>query len=362
MFSLYDRHIARRLVIEYVVLVAALIVCFVILHYVEFVDDFMDRGATTRNVFLVYYPNYIPEIVRLISPLALFLASIHLTGRLAQKMELAALQTSGVRLTRLMRPFVALSVIVTAFMFWFGGWVVPDANRIRIAFEVEYTKEAPTINENNRIHRQTGPGSVLSVGFFRRESREARNVTMERFDGSNRLIERIDADRMVWNDSLSVWRVYSSVQRSFAPDGRETRITRAPFDTVLTVLPRDISRTDGDVDAMTVTEASNYIDALRRAGADNLGMPLVVFFGKFTYPFANLIVVLLGVPLAAVRRRGGQGVILGLGLFLAFSYLVFQKVLEPFGYTGQLPPLVAATLPHVVFLGVALMTLIRARR
>jgi lipopolysaccharide export system permease protein len=361
-FRLYDRHVARRFGTEYLMLVGALIVFFVVLHYVEFVDDFMDRGATAREVFTVYYPNYVPEIVRLISPLALFLACIHLTGRLAQRMEIAALQTSGVPLARLMVPYLAIAVVVTGFMFWFNGWVVPETNRVRIAFEMEYTKDAPELTEYNKIHRQTGPGSVLSVGFFDRTDQTARTVTMERFDGTDRLVERIDAARMRWIDSLSVWRVYAPIQRSFSPDGSETLVQRTPFDTVLTLLPRDMARTDGDVDAMTITEASHYIESLERAGADNLGLPLVTYYGKFAYPFANVILVLLGVPLAAVRRRGGQGLVLGLGLLLAFVYLALQKLLEPFGFSGLLPPLLAAVAPHVVFLGVAVVALLRARR
>jgi len=240
--------------------------------------------------------------------------------------------------------------------------VVPESNRFRIQFETDYTRETQERTEYNNIHRQTGPGSVLSVGHFNRESQEAANVVMQRFDGPGHMSERIDASRMRWIDSLSTWRVLSPVQRTFSSDGVETLSRRAPFDTVLTLLPRDMARTDGDVESMTVTEASHYITALRRAGADNLGYPLVIYFGKFAYPFANLVLVLLGVPFAGVRRRGGQGLTLGAALFVAFVYLTLWKLLEPFGFSGQVPPLLTAVLPHAIFLGIALITLVRAKR
>ena len=113
---------------------------------------------------------------------------------------------------------------------------------------------------------------------------------------------------------------------------------------------------------MTIPVAAAYVDQLRRSGAGNLGRTLVEYYSKFSYPFANLILVLIGVPLAAVRRRGGQAVRVGLGLLTAFAYLAVQKLTEPFGFSGELDPVLAAWLPHVLFLGLALLLLWRARK
>jgi lipopolysaccharide export system permease protein len=134
------------------------------------------------------------------------------------------------------------------------------------------------------------------------------------------------------------------------------------LDTVLTLQPRDIARTDGDVESMTITEARQYLDVLERSGADNTGLPRVIYQTKFSYPFANLILVLLGVPLAAVRRRGGQATVMGLGLFVAFAYLAAMKLLEPFGYQGIISPVLTAWLPHLAFLALAVYILLQARK
>ncbi|MEO0742002.1 MAG: YjgP/YjgQ family permease, partial [Bacteroidota bacterium] len=59
----FDRHIILRFSIASVFLIALLIVFFVVLDYVEYIDDFIDRGAPQKQVFGTYYLNYIPEIV-----------------------------------------------------------------------------------------------------------------------------------------------------------------------------------------------------------------------------------------------------------------------------------------------------------
>ena len=357
----FDWHIIRRLTTGYLFLVAALIVFFILLHYLEYVDDFLDRGATMQDIFLVYYPSYVPDIVRLISPLALFLACVYLTGKLAQELQLAALQTSGVSLFRLMRPYLAVALVVTGFMFWFNGWVVPVTNRTVLDFEMKHLKDAPRQIDVSNVHRQNRPGHLLSVGFFDRRDSSAQRISLQRFADDQRLVERIDAPRMEWIDSTDSWRLRDVVVRHFDPLTVPRRERLDSLDTQLSVFPRDLARTERDVDSMTIPAAASYVEALRRSGAGGLGRTLVGYYSKFAYPFANLILIGLGVPLAAVRRRGGQAVQIGLGLLTAFAYLAAQKLAEPFGYAGDLTPLLAAWLPHVAFAGLALMMLVLSR-
>lgn len=358
----YDLHIIRRLFTGTFVLLGVLIVFFIVLHYVEYIDDFMDRSAKMSEIFTVYYLNFIPEIVKLTSPLAVFLASIYLMGRLAQSLQIVALQSSGVSLYRLTLPFAVYAVIVTGFMFWFNGWVVPITNRTVLEFDQKHLKDAPRPLDVTNVHRQNSPHSLVTVGYFDRRDGIAHRVSLHHFADDQRLLERVDAQRMEWIDSLGVWRLHQTVVRTFDGALPERRRAYATLDTTLQVFPRDLARTERDVESMTIPTAAEYVDALRRSGAGSLGRTLVGYYGKYAYPFANLILLLIGVPLAAVRRRGGQAVQIGLGLLTAFAYLAAQKLTEPFGYSGALHPLVTAWLPHLAFLGVALVMLMRARK
>ena len=144
--------------------------------------------------------------------------------------------------------------------------------------------------------------------------------------------------------------------------GRERYQTFAELDTVLTVLPRDLAQSERDADRLTIPEARDFVRSLERAGVTERGRPLVSYYSRFAYPFANLILVLLAVPLAAVRRRGGQAAQLALGLGVAFVYLALQKTIEPLGYVQTIEPAVAAWLPHVAFAGIAVWLLRRAHR
>ncbi|MFP4229378.1 MAG: LptF/LptG family permease, partial [Salinivenus sp.] len=291
----FDRHIIARLLKGFVFFIGALIVFFVVLHWVEYSDDFLDGGATIREVFTVFYPSYVPEIVRLTSPLALFLSCIYLTGTLAQELQLSSLQTSGVSLYRLLRPYAVVGLLVTVFMFGFNGWVVPRTNEVVVEYENEYLERgaaSPTVDE---IHRQNSPESILSVGYYDRDRKQARTVSLQTFDGPSRLAQRLDADRMEWIDSLDTWRMEDITIRRFTEDG-STEQTIASLDTTLQILPKDLARSQNDVAAMTIPTARDHLLALQRAGVGNLGRALVAYYNKFAYPFANLILVLIGMP------------------------------------------------------------------
>ena len=357
----FERHVIQRLLKGFVFFIASLIVFFIVLHWVEYSDDFLDGGATVWEVFTVFYPSYIPEIIRLTSPLALFLACIYITGTLAQELQLIALQTSGVSLYRLMRPYVLVGSLITIAMFGFNGWVVPRTNEVVVRYENEYLPHGKKTVNVSELHRQNTPNTILSVGYYDRTRKRAHDVSLQQFADTSQLVARLDAERMEWIDSLSTWRLRDVIQRTFARDTMaETQHTT--LDTTLQVYPRDLARSQNDVAAMTLPVARNYLAALRRAGVANLERPLVAYYNKFAYPFANLILVLIGVPLAAVRRRGGQAVRFAIGLFTAFVYLSLQKLTEPFGYAGTLPPSLTAWLPHLTFALVALFILWRTRK
>ena len=370
--SRFNLHVAGRLLGSFLFFIGALIVFFVVLHYVEYSDDFADQGATMAQVFRTYYPNYVPEIVRLISPLALFLSSVYITGKLAQNLELAALQTSGVSIYRLMVPHLVLGLAVTGFMFYFNGWIVPRTNRTVLAFEREYLGNTSQVDVSD-VHQQNRPGQVITVGYYDEEDQTAHRVSLQRFTDDQRLVARTDADRMEWNDSLEVWQMTDVTQRFFeAPPGRPQDTTGPMYpmrvrhaetmDTTLQIYPRNFARTGRDVQAMTIPEAHDYVATLRRTGAGALGRPLVAYHTKFSYPLANLLLILISVPLAARRRRGGQTARIALGLLTAFFYLALQKLTEPFGYAGTLSPVLTAWLPHAAFTLVALVMLWSARK
>lgn len=357
--TLMDRHMILRTLLAYTFLIVVLVAFFILIHYLEHIDDFLDRNASLPDIYLIYYPSFVPEIIRQISPLALFLAAIFTTSRLAQSLQIIAWQTSGVALQRFSVPYIVVGVFVSAIMFLVGGWIAPRTNQTVHSYDQLYIHSRSQQIYVSEIHRRNDTESVVNVGYFDRRTATAHRVQLQRFGPDGSLLERIDGQQMVWKDSL--WHFSYAIVRNFE-SGQEKRHVIAPLDTTLKILPRDLARTERDIESMTLPVASAYVDALRRSGLANTGRDMVGYYSKFAYPLANLIVMLMALPLACRRRRGGKTIQIGIGLLVAFVYLTAQKLTEPFGYTEQITPLLAVILPHALFLAGALVFLVMARK
>ncbi len=358
---LIDRHLARRLVVLYAGFVAALILIFVTFDYVEHVDDMLDRGASQAEAFRVYYPNYVPEIIRLTSPLALFLACVFLVGRLAQRFEVMALQAAGVSLRRFLAPFLAVGALATGVQFYLGAYVVPRTQRVVVAFSDKYLDQDDPQDPTSGLFRQNAPGGYFTADVYDRDRGMAFNVSLVRFDGQA-LAERVDAIQMQWDTVALRWHLESPVIQHFRSDGSALRTNPASLDTALNLRPRDLATSLRDVEAMTLPEARDYVASVARTGSGAVDAPRVAYLGRFTYPLAHLVLILLGVPFAVRRQRGGQTVRIALALFVACLYLGAQKVVEPLGANGRMDPLAASLAPHLLVGAAALLGLWRAQR
>ncbi len=354
MLNTFDKHIIIRLVKAYLAFVLMLILFFIALHYVEYTDDFQDRGATSKQVFLEYYPSYIPEIIKLISPLALFLSVIFLTAKLSSELALVALHSSAVSLRRILLPFLGFGLVVTCGLFYLSGWVVPKSNVDRIDFENQYIKQTRKNVRSNNLNYQTAPGKLLNVGFYDQRSKTAYRVSLFNINEENRIIQRMDARNMTWVDSLKVWRISDPIFRDFQNEIYQEKREESR-DSLIGVLPQDLARSERDGELLTITESKSYLRSLERSGLGYIRRPFVEYYTKFSYPISHLILVLLGLPLAARRRVGGQATQIGIGLAVAFVYLAFIKIFEPLGYAGSVPSWMAAWAPHILFAFVALL-------
>ena len=354
----FDWHVLRRFAAGTALLVVLLAATFVVLDFAERIDDFLDRGATMRQIFGEYYLHYVPDILRLTSPLALFLSAVYVTARMAQSMQLTAVHMAGVSTRRVLRPFALAAGLFTAAMLAFNGFVVPKSLATVHDFQNRFYRDSPEGGGSGEIVRQLAPGVILTSRYFDRDNAQAFRVSAVAFDSAQTLTSRLDASQITWVDSLQTWRAFDVTLREFGDGERYEQ--RAELDTALAVLPRDLAQSVRDAERLTLPEARDYVTSLERAGVTERGRPLVAYYSKITYPLANLILVLIAVPLASRRRRGGQATQLALGLGVAFLYLAMQKIVEPLGYVQTLPPAVASWLPHVVFGAFAAWLIVRA--
>ena len=100
-------------------------------------------------------------------------------------------------------------------------------------------------------------------------------------------------------------------------------------------------------------ELEELIRIQKMRGDANVKLALIEKHTRLALPFSAFILTIMGVALSSKKKRGGIGWNIGIGIALAFTYILFLRFSQMFVHTDTLPPAIALWLPNVVFTTIA---------
>lgn len=354
-----DRYLLREQILALAAGLLFFVAVYVIVDLFEKIDTYLDNHVAV-GVILAYYGVSIPGIVLQVLPMAMLLSCLLVLGQLGRRNELTAMQTAGIGLGRIAAPLYALAILVSGFVFLVNETLLPGINaRRKHILTAEIKKldvEGPRVRAN--LAYLGSDGRTFLIRTYRIDERKMEEVVIQEIR-HNTLVGRIDAQSARWVDGR--WVFYQGYTRRFEPDGEKA----AQF-TELTIpglreRPSDFAEAEEDPQALSFLQLQRYIDRLRQSGS-RVQKYLVELNLKVAFPLTNFIVVLIGSALSIRVKRGGLAVAFGLSVFISFLYYALIRTGQSLGHNGQLPPLLAAWGGNLVFAGIGLELLRRARR
>jgi lipopolysaccharide export system permease protein len=110
-----------------------------------YADDFIGKGLEGWVILkLMFFAS--ARIVNLALPMAVLVASIMALGNLAERNELTAMKSAGMPLMKILRPLVALMMLISCGALWFSNSAWPTANVKFRAILYSVTKQRPALN------------------------------------------------------------------------------------------------------------------------------------------------------------------------------------------------------------------------
>ena len=344
--KILDKYITKKLLITFFFVVLTLIAIICAIDYVEKNEDFMKHKLSFGFIVSHYFIYYIPYMANMISPLTVFIASVFVTARLAADTEIIAMLNSGMSFKRLMFPYLLSSSIIAAGIFVMCAWVIPLSNKKRIDFENTYIKNQFHYDARN-VHIKIAPTSYIYLESYNNTAHVGFQFSLENIDG-NKLLSKMKSETIVWNDTIKKWNLRNYVYRKFDGD-KETVTKGASLDTVIDLSPKDFESQYMIHETMTLTELNKHIDKLTLRGAENVEVFLIEKYERYTYPFAIIILTLIGVIMSARKARVGAALQISLGFILAFVYILLVIMSRSVANAGSLPPLLGAWMPNILF-------------
>lgn len=356
MLTILDRYIIKNFLGTYIFSIVLIISIAVVFDFNEQLDKFLRNDAPLRAIVFNYYLNFVPYYINLFSALFVFISVIFFTSKLADNSEIIAMLASGMSFKRLMKPYMISAGIIAIISFILTSFIIPPANVVRINFQNKYIKNK-AVTYAERIQIQIEPGVIAYFNRYDNTEKMGFYFSLDKFNGQE-LASRLTANRIQY-DSLYNWTIYDYSIREF--DGMKEHITTgSKLDTVLTIVPSDFLISSNDFEQMTTTALSKHIKRQKDRGIGNIQSFEIEYHKRFASIASAFILTIIGASLSSRKVKGGMGLNIGIGLLLSVSYILFMTLSSTFAVSGLVSPFIAAWIPNVIFIGIAIFLYNRA--
>ena len=348
-----DWYIIRKFIGTYIFAILLIISISIVFDFNENMAKFANNHAPWRAIIFDYYANFIPYFANLFSPLFVFIAVIFFTSKLAGNSEIIAMLASGTSFRRLMRPYMLSAALIAGINFYLGAYVIPSGNIVRQNFETLYKNKKKQTSAQN-VALQVGPGVVASIQQYDNLTKRGYGFALYKFE-QKKLVSQMTANVIQYDtisDSRYHWKATNYKIRTLK-GMREKIETGAEIDTMIMMEPMDLVYSKGQQEQFTSPELLRYISKQQERGSTNVVQYEVEYHKRIATSFASFILTIIGASLSARKRKGGMGLSLGIGLALSFTYILLQTVSATFAIQADMPPMLAAWLPNLLFIVIA---------
>jgi lipopolysaccharide export system permease protein len=364
--KLLDQYILKRFLSTFFFVVLILLAIICVIDLTEKMDKYT-KNALSGGQILSYYLDFLPWVGGLVTPITVFIATVYVCARMAGHTEVIAILSSGVSFRRMLVPYFMGAFIIAGISFWFNGWLIPNSNKDRLAFELQYLKNKYYFDKRN-IHIQVAPNVYLYMHTYNNTVHTGYNFSIEKFENL-RLTEKLTASRIEWDSTKQKWRlqdweirkvdgVFETPVSPEAVPGFETtkQVTLneqvqkgSQMDTTLVISPKEFESDYRKFDGMTISELDEYVETLRARGSTGVEAYEVEYHTRFSSPFTIFILMFMGVIVSSRKSRGGTGLQIALGFALSFIFILFFMLFRTFAEAGSTPPQISVWIPNIVF-------------
>ena len=339
--KILDRYLLREYLRAFVVGLLFFIALIIVVRLLDYdLKKFEDDISYTTAVKIVLYqaPRRIMEMV----PVAGFVAVFFTLGRMVRRNEFTAMKAGGISVYRLLAPILIVTLIICGI------------------FAVFYNRVAsPAFHEAHLLQNKVRPRRGRNIVFKGKDNRifysqrialdakKINQLTIYEYDPENRLDRITFAKAATWTPTE--WELTDGFIRHFE---QGVEVDYETFDTHVIERHEDPARFIGsekDPRAMTIKELREQIAYKREAGQISR-KEQVKLHHKTAYPFAAVVVVMLGAPIAIRFGRAGFFAGLVIAFFLSFIYWALSfATLEGLSENGKLHPFLACWGANILY-------------
>jgi LPS export ABC transporter permease LptF/LPS export ABC transporter permease LptG len=348
--TILDDYVLRDFLLYFGMILATFLMLLLVFTLFELLGDIL-RNQVSPLVVGEYLLNVAPYFLYNITPLSILLAVLVTFGLMQRSNEITAVKATGTSIYRLIIPVIIASAILAGGLFSFDQLYLPYANKRQDALRNTIKGKPPQTYLNPDRKWIVGQHSTIYYyQFFDSDRDQFGNLTVFQFDPKTfELTRRIYADRAHWEERLDRWVCTQGWVRDLRGSAIDSYRT---FDVStfgdLNEQPAYFKKEVKQSSEMSYEELRQYIHDLQQSGFDVVRLK-VQLQKKFAYPMITLVMAILAIPFSlSMGKRGAiTGVATAVGI--AVIYWTVSGLFEAMGNVSQLPPVLAAWSPDLIF-------------
>jgi lipopolysaccharide export system permease protein len=359
MLSILDRYILRQYLGTFALLLLLFIPIGITVHLAEKIDKILEHEVPMIEVMKYLY-DFTIYFANLLFPLFLFLSVIWFTSKLASNTEVIAFLSSGVSYYRFLRPYIIGATIVCIAALVFSMYLAPKASKGFNEFSYTYLKKGKQDREQSNVYTQINENDYLYVSYFNVQEKIGSNFTLEHFDG-NEMKYKIAASQIKYNEADSTYTLFNYSKRKIG-ENFDVMERKARLDTVFSFTMEDLTPVTYIAETLNFTELNDFIKREKARGSSYINRYEVVRYKRWSLPVSAYILTVIAVAVSSVKRRGGMGVNLAIGIGIGMVYIFFDKIFGTMAEQSSFSPFIATWFPNIVFGILAIYLLRNAKR
>jgi lipopolysaccharide export system permease protein len=356
-----DRYVGALFFSSYATALFIVVGLFLVLDLAGKIDEYIEPmldGSGTPSILIVrYYLLHIPFLFLQVAPFVTLVASLFTLSKLLKYQETVGALAAGVSAHRLLAPVLVLAAVAGGLMFGLRESLTAKlANRrdgLRFVLE---EKNYDQVYRN--LFLRDLSGSVVHLSEFRPATGDPPFAEVRGFRADLATSHEwvtIEADRAVYvrRGTGTGWRLENGTRLEIGATKKIDMLDGFEFTPEFALTVARAHDTPLDLSYAETRE-------MTRRDPDNVAYQTLLNY-HVTFPLANIVLVLVGVPLLMryERKRAAAG--LAAGSLLCISFFATDLVFRNLGLQAALDPRLAAWIPILFFgsLGIVLFDAMR---
>jgi LPS export ABC transporter permease LptF/LPS export ABC transporter permease LptG len=347
---LLDDLVLRDFAVNLALILSTFLILLLVFTLFELLGDIL-RNQVSPVVVAEYLLNVSPYFLYNVMPLSILLAVLVTLGVMQRSNEITAIKATGISIYRIVVPLMVAACLLAGGLFFSDQFYLPYTNKRQDALRNEIKGKPPQTYLNPDRKWIFGQhNSIYYYQLFDSDRGEFGSLAVFQFDpASFQLTRRIYSTRAHWENSLQRWVCTQGWERALRGSAIEEYRT---FDVstfpALSEPPAYFKKEVKQSSEMNYEELRRYIRDLQESGFDVLRLK-VQLQKKLAFPIIALVMAILAIPfsLSAGKRGTVAGIAIALGI--AVVYWTVSGLFEAMGNISQLPPLLAAWSPDLIF-------------